>query len=113
MQGVLENQALILKKTTSLKQDNDKIQARMEELHRLVEQTAEMLHRIHTLNFSNMADNSHVAFTCDLVYNRTDTLVGTLSTSPQDMLIQDPNYANAKHNVRFGLYTPHTRFTLF
>ena len=99
MQGVLENQALILKKTTSLKQDNDKIQARMEELHRLVEQTAEMLHRIHTLNFSNMADNSHVAFTCDLVYNRTDTLVGTLSTSPQDMLVQDPNYANAKHNV--------------
>jgi hypothetical protein len=33
MQGVLEKQALILKKTTSLKQDNDNVQARMEELH--------------------------------------------------------------------------------
>jgi len=99
MQGVLENQALILKNLASLKQDNEKNQTRMEDLHRLVEQTAEMLHRIHTLNFSTMPDNRPVAFTCDLVYDRHDTLMGPLSASPQHMLQQDPNIAYAEHSV--------------
>ena len=99
MQSVLENQTLILQNLASLKQDHEDIHTKMDDLHRLVEQTAEMLHRIHTCNFSSMPDNSNVAFSCDLVYDRNDTLMGTLSASPQHMLQQDPNLAATEHSA--------------
>jgi len=99
MQGVLENQTRILQNLASLKQDHAQIHTRMEELNRLVEQTAEMLHRVHTCNFSNMPDNSHVALSCDLVYDRNNTLIGTLAASPQHMLQQDPDLGSTEHSA--------------
>jgi len=99
MQGVLENQTLILQNLASLKQDHEDIHTKMGDLHRLVEQTAEMLHRIHACNFSNMPDNSNVALSCDLVYDRNDTIMGTLSASSQHVLQQDPNFASTEHSA--------------
>jgi len=77
VQAILGNQSRIQAQMMDINRENIVLQQKILDLNRLIEQTNEMQHRTLTRNFSTTVASSHsdINFTCDLVYNRTSTLL--------------------------------------
>ena len=91
MQAVLSNHEQLQRGIDILNNQNQAFQLQLIEVTRLFEQTTEMLHRLHTENFSTPTNcNSQVhlhpdqvSLACDLVYSRSNTLITVSNNTPQ------------------------------